>query len=302
VTQVFVVRNCVRKKSNKHERNNNMPTTQVNMIQQFTPNNIAKTHPLAMATTAAAASFALGAQTISVKINKKTPPAAIVNKFELSAAAAKKLNRSDNVIEGIASAIQATTVQVVKTYLARVNVPVNIANKSQFYFVSIRRRDTASAATPAEALVLSNRFPSAGKQNFILGLSQDKGKNLIAALVHPSYQKGGKLWKGGVTVVTIPPAGSSGTQSPPAATPHPDPDNTQDFAACYSACMQQIPPFLLALAGGVCSTCGATIALAAGTVGGGGITAGAVAVACVACAVAIGIVLGNCLLNCHEML
>lgn len=272
-------------------------TVQLNTFQQMSPKSIPASHFLAKATKKAASSFALGNKTISLDIDPNTPQAAIVNEFKLSAAAARKLGRSVNVTEGVVSAIPAgsKTVKEIKTYLTRVKTPATITNNSHFYFVTVRSKDTATAAMPADYLNLNKELPSARTQNFILGLQINSKKQLVATLVHPNYVLAGKLKKGGATILTFifPVAGAA--PQPPSAAAQPDPDNTQDFAACYSSCMGNIPPFLLVLAGAVCTTC----ALAIGATP---ISAPVLAVACSACAIAIGIVLGNCLLNCHEML
>jgi len=289
---------------------NNMPTPTVNTIRQLTPTSIAASHFLAKATTKAAASFALGRETISVQLDPEVPRAASVTDFELPTAAANKLRRSDNVIEAVSSAIRtgSNTVTKLKKFLATVNVPVNIADNSQFYFMSVRRRDVPNA-TSADALNLSKRLPCASDQHFILGLSVDSKKNLIATIVLPSSKIRGKSTKGGASVVKFPrfferrpgvpeaPPVETGPFVPapePPGEPAEAPDNTQDFADCYAKCMANIPGFLLTLAGAVCASCAATIAAAG--------AAGAIVLACAACAVAIGIILGNCLLTCHEML
>ena len=272
-------------------------TVQLNTFQQMSPKSIPASHFLAKATKKAASSFALGDKTFSLDLDPHTPQAAIVNEFKLSAVAARRLGRSVNVTEGVVSAISAgsNTVKEIKTYLTRVKTPVAITNNSQFYFVTVRSRDTATAAKPADYLNLNKRLPSARQQHFILGLDLNSKKQLIATLVHPNYMLRGKLKKGGVTIVTIPVADTGAAQQPPSAAPQPDPDNTQDFAACYSSCMANIPPFLLALAGAVCTTCAVAIATTP-------ISAPALAVACIGCGITIGIVLGNCLLTCNEML
>lgn len=278
-----------------------MPTPTINAIQQFTPQAIKTTHFLAKATTKAAASFALGGKTISVDINPQTPPTAIVNEFRLSPAAAKKLSRRDNLIEGIASAIptDSNTVREVKTYLARVNVPVNISDNSAFYFISVRRRDAAATANPADALDLNKRITSASEQHFILGLSLNSKKNLVATLVHPNYKIGGKLKKGGATIIVIPrtkPGARPGNVGPlPEVIAQADPDDTQDFAACYQKCMDTVPAWLVAIVATICSACALSFAATPFSIP-------LTAVACISCAAAVGTVFGNCLLTCHEML
>jgi hypothetical protein len=238
----------------------------------------------------------LGDKTISLDLDPHTPQAAIVNEFQLSAAAARNLGRNVNVTEGVVSKIppNSHTVKEIKTYLTRVKTPANITNNSHFYFVTVRSRDTATAATPADYLNLNKQLPSARAQNFILGLHINSEKQLVATIVHPNYKLGRKLRKGGVTIVTLLSTDKDAVQQPPSVAAQPDPDNNQDFAACYASCMASIPPFLLVLAGAVCGSC----AFAIGTVP---ISGPVIAVACLACAGAIGIILGNCFLTCHEM-
>jgi hypothetical protein len=275
-----------------------MVALQINTVQQMSPKSIPASHFLSKATKKAASSFALGDKTISLDIDPHTPQAAIVNEFKLSAAASRSLGRSVNVIEGVASAITAgsNAENEIKTYLTRVKTPANITNNSSFYFVTVRSRNTAVVVNPIDYLDLNKRLPTARTQNFILGLHRNSKKQLVVTLLHPTYKLAGKKRKGGATIVTFPLTdNTSAAQQPPSTAAQPDPDNTQDFAACYSSCLNNIPPFLLALAGAVCTTCAAAIATTP-------ISAPALAVACSACAIAIGIVLGNCLLNCHEML
>ena len=81
----------------------------------------------------------------------------------------------------------------------------------------------------------------------------------------------------------------------------PDPaDRSKDFALCYDACLKEIPDFLLTIASAVCGGCTATI-VASLIPGAQPVSIPMLIVACSACAAAVGIILGNCLIQCHEM-
>lgn len=277
-----------------------MPAPELSTVRQFTPKTITATHFVAKAQAKTAESFDLGGKNISINLDPKRSKAAIVNQFKLSPAAARKLGRSENVVEGVASAIDpaSKTLKEVRTYLTKVRVPDAIVKEGTFYFVSLRRRDVAQAGVlSADILHVSKRVPIATEQHFILGLSVDTKTRLVATIVHPDYLgRTGKKKRGGITVVKIPTILQAGTaEQPPVAESLPDPDDTQDFAACYSACLKDGSPVVLALAGVVCTACGLALASVV-------LAPEAIATVCVACAVALGLVLGNCLLTCHEML
>lgn len=285
-------------------------TSQRNANLRLRPKLVPNQHFLSKATFKAAKDFELGDNKLNIEFDRTIPQYAIVNEFKLLAPASRKLGRKENIVEGIASAIDQTTsdLKLVKDYLKRVKVDDNITDNSQFYFISLRRRNpigfgrgTIGAINPADLLRLTKELPISSEQNFILALSKDKKNNLIATIIHSKFK--GK--KAGASIIKVSgfEAQDETTQieNPPHVVEHnADPDeDTQDFANCYSTCMNNVPDYMLSIVGGICGACVGTIAATAGTAGA---ASPALIVACTGCAVALGLVFGNCLLTCHEML
>jgi hypothetical protein len=283
-----------------------MPTPELADLHQLSPKTITPTHFLSQALTQAANTFELGGKQLQLGlINSK---AAAVHRFALPPATATKLGRKDSVVEAVASGIdpRSPAIREIRSYLTRIKVNSDIATKSSLFFVSLRRRDeTRAGVTSGDILHVSKQFATANENSFVLGLALNATGHLVATILHPDFhwarpQTGGSprppKKKGGGFVLTFPLSSEGATSPPlPVVEDKPDPENTQDFAACYGSCMANVPAWMLAIASGTCAACIAAISAAT-------LAAPAIAVACTACALAVGLLLGNCLLECHEML
>jgi hypothetical protein len=283
-----------------------MPTLELADLHQLSPKTISPTHFLSQALTRAANTFELGGKQLQLGlINSK---AAAVHRFALPPAAARKLGRKDSVVEAVASGIdpRSAAIREIRSYLRRIKVNSDIASKSSLFFISLRRRDeTHAGVTPGEILHLGKPVATANENSFVLGLALNPTGDLVATILHPDFhwarpQTGNTprlpKKKGGGFIFTFP-LPSEGAASPPSpiVEDKPDPDNSQDFAACYHSCMANVPLWMVVIASAACGACTAAIAAAE-------IAAPAIAVTCTACALTVGLVLGNCLLECHEML
>jgi hypothetical protein len=276
-------------------------------LHQLLPKTIPPTHFFSQVLEQAANTFDVNGKQLQLRlVNSK---AAAVHRFALPPAAATKLGRKDSVVEAVASGIDPSSpaIQDIRSYLTRIKVPRDIATNSSLFFVSLRRRDeTRAGVTSGDILHVSKRVATANENNFVLGLAVNATGHLVATILHPDFHWAAPSHtgliprpakkKGGGFVLTLPLASEGATSPPPPVVEDkPDPDNTQDFAACYGSCMANVPGWMLVVATAACGTCTATIAAAE-------LAAPALAVACTACALAVGLVLGNCLLQCHEML
>ena len=284
-------------------------TTLESQAGRFCSVEIKASSPLAKALDKLAGKFPLGGGEVNIRLDPKLAPCALITEFKLGAAAAAKLGRQENLLECAAAPVNmsAATKRRIQSYLKRVKVPRKISEASTYFLVIVRRRDLPPGA--AGRFDLKKKVPTANEVGFILGLAGDdkkKGK-MVATIIHSDYYVKGVRKKGGVTVVLLPRPGSEGEAGGSGgggaqAQPQPDPDNTQDFAQCYLDCLADIPPFLITLYLVACTTCSVALAIAASTGGGAGVTAAGLVIACTACAVVVGAILGNCLLNCQELL
>jgi hypothetical protein len=271
--------------------------------------NIKVSSDLAKALGRLAAKFPLGGSEVKIDLDSKLAPVGLVTEIKLHAAAAARLGRQENVIECASAPLKmsAATRRRIYSYLKRVSVPQKVSDASTFFLVIVRRRDLRPGATGK--FDLSKKVPIANEVGFILGLTSDQ-KKLIATVIHTDYYVRGVRKKGGATIVTLPQCGSGSTtsggdtadvgDSGAQTQPQPDPDNLQDFVKCYTDCLADVPPYLITLSAVACASCSTALIIAATTGGGAGITALGLAIACTACAVAVGAILGNCLLNCVE--
>ncbi len=273
---------------------------------RFCPVEIKASSSLAKALGRLAGKFSLGGGKVNIGLDPKLAPCAVITEFKLGAAAAAKLGRQENLLECAAAPVNmvATTKRQIQSYLQRVKVPRKVSDASTYFLVIVRRRDLPPGSVGR--FDPGKKFPIGNEVGFILGLAADD-KKMIATIIHSDYYVRGVRKKGGATVVTLPRCGSGadtggGGGSDTQAQPQPDPDNTQDFAQCYLDCIADIPPYLITLAAVACATCTVALAVAASTGGGAGVTAVGLVIACAACAVVVGAILGNCLLTCLEML
>lgn len=251
---------------------------------------------LSKASEAAAGRFRLGGRPAKISLDRSSTRAAVVTRFELPRAAALKLGRKENLVECIATGIQnKSSVGRVHAYLKKLKVPSEAYEKGQLFFVSVRRRKVDSKSPGA--MLLSKQSDIAREDHFILGATK-LGKEVNLALI-PGIGMGAFIFP----KLLIPLEFATDPEPEPEPEPeqYPDPEapSTQDFALCYQNCISNVPDWLLAVTSGICGGCVTAIGVA---VASEGIAIPVLIAVCAACAVAVGVVLGNCLLTCHEML
>jgi hypothetical protein len=276
----------------------------------FRPKRITAEHFLAKDLASKAQAFDLGgspAIDLKPRINGAV---AMTTTLPLSEAAARKLKRRANVIEAAVAPVEdAKSIDLLQAGLKKLKVPTAEDPRSVFFALEVRRR------VPGAVLGRDiNRLPARVRNSFADLMSV---KHEIAAterLVLQLSESGNK-----VRLVVAGPFGAL-TNYLPAATgkvvpeaddehdeegerevdEHLGDDTTQDFAKCYSQCLKEVDPLVFALAGTVCTACG--LAVSAGLVPGTQpVTIPALIIACSACAVVLGGIIGNCILTCHEM-
>jgi hypothetical protein len=249
-------------------------------------------HYLAQVNFKAAKQFSLGSNPISINLDR-TNQAAASMLIPLSPKAVSKLGRSEDAIEGIANGITSrTALGNINTYLTQLKFPQKARQESQFFFVTARRKNTSSSD---EAFALDKDVGSSAERQFILGFYEES-KNLMLSIILPNRHGALTLYMPALTsLLDVNRHQSSGDTKVDSYADDP----AQDFAGCYSECLSTAPDWLTGVVTAFCGGCVATLALAAASVG---VSTAVTIAVCASCAVAVGIVLGNCLLTCHEML
>lgn len=270
----------------------------------FQPKYVSQALDISTATVSAARAFNLGGKPVQLGLDiRPRQQMALVNKFDLDATTAKKLGRSENFVECVASSVTARQSRAeLDRYLSGLRVPAYLREHAQFYFISARRRkpDDARSAT-----TLSKKHEILAEEHFVLG-SVEEAKQLMLMIV-PSGRRGVTVVKVGKLLQALEPEPDTGDSSgsgsdsrssdSDGSMSYPD-DPQQDFAVCYQNCLSNVPEWLLATVAGVCAGCVTLI----GTVAIGGAVATPILIGvCVGCVVALGAVIGNCILTCHEM-
>jgi hypothetical protein len=272
----------------------------------ITPKQIQPQHFLAKELLKKSRSFNLARTTIDLKPTSENVAAAATT-FKLSPQAARRLGRPENLIEAAAAPIEdAASIKAIRASLKSLNVPTAESPSTAFYVLEARRRVPGQVLTRdldriptrlrkefGELVLLEHR--TANEETLLLQFASDdkKAKVVIAgrfgAFTTYLSRATGSL------------AGDVDEDEDEREVEDHSVDSRQDFAQCYKGCMDEIPGWLLAVVGAACAAC--TGALALGTIPGTQpVTVPVLITACSACAVAVGIVLGNCLLTCHEML
>jgi hypothetical protein len=265
----------------------------------FQPKYISAQVDIAAATLSAARTFNLGGNPVQLGLD--TAPKkqmGLVHRFELNASNAKKLGRKENILECISSGITSRSSRAeIDRYLRKLHVPDFLREHAQFYLVSARRR------TPKDSrfdTILSKKHEIVAEEHFILGLVEEAKQ--LKLMIIPSGKRGVVMMNTMKLMKALEPEDDDqkdNNTTSDTATSYPD-DRSQDFAVCYDGCMDEVPDWLKGVVTGVCASCLTLIAVAA--VPGGQVAAPLLIGACAGCVLAIGSVIGNCILTCHEML
>ena len=271
----------------------------------FQPKYIHQNLDIARATQSAARLFNLGGKPTRLTLDTRPRrQMALVNRFNLDESTSRKLGRGDTIVESIASPIiKRSSLAEINNYLTRLRVNEELRETANFYFVSARRRAEENANS---STLLSGRHKIVKEAHIILGIVQQAGK--LFWMIIPSG-------RGGVTVVDASSmtnaleeepdkddssSDSSHENSENTTMTYPD-DPTQDFAVCYSECLSNVPAWIMTPVAGICGACVTMVGIAAATGGSDTISVPVLAVVCTGCVAAVGAVLGNCVLMCHEM-
>ncbi|MBD1847491.1 hypothetical protein H6F89_29645 [Cyanobacteria bacterium FACHB-63] len=261
--------------------------------------------PITLSTLEAARQFQLGEVKLALKLDTERA-FGIVRSFKLSSASAQRLKRTEQVVECAALPISdEDSIKAIREHMRQVKVPaVAIGRNTSFFFIRAAQRQVVD---PATVLLLSKPHKILAEQNFILALTNGgRGLDFSPLLLFPLQLKNGRRVKSkSGSWLFLPGFGASqaadNPEPPPPPQPVPSDDTTKDFAACYGSCMKEVPDWLLGIIGGFCTAC--TGAIAASLVPGAQpVSVPVLVAACAGCGVAVGVVLGNCLLQCHEML
>lgn len=267
-----------------------MPTTPV-MLQ---PRRLTDRNPLAADAVAHAQAFELGGQTVALKTATGNLTGAVAQ-FDLRPAAVRKLGRKENLTQCVVAAIETSSVPDVDRYLSKISMPKQYRADTTFFIAAAKRRKPSR--TRAD-LLLTGAPTIVQEESFLLGVGEDD-KQRVYFLIIPQRRRGAVLFYPGFLGKLDVDDGDSVESPDPDATHYPEETDSEDFARCYKDCFDNLPPWLLATVGGICTGCVAAIGA---TIASTGITATALAITCGACVAAVGLVMGNCLLTCHEML
>jgi hypothetical protein len=257
------------------------------------PKKISTSHFLSKAIVAEAKNFAPGGSRNPLVVDKKQQFAG-VGQFTLNAKQKIKLGRANNLVESVVAGItDRSSVFRLTSHLAKLGVPEKTLNTTQFFFVTVRRRVPGNLK---HALVVSKKHKVADTQSFVFGvtLTKTKAQPIISVLFN--RKKGAITLENGKIVQALNSEDTGNT--PDTVTSYPD-DPTQDFAKCYSECLNNVPPWLLTVVSGICASCLTAVGVA---IASEGIAVPILILICVACVAMIGLVIGNCILTCHEML
>lgn len=212
--------------------------------------------------------------------------------------AARKLGRRENSIEvAVAPLPDARALRPVDKFLSKLGVPKG--EVSSFYALDGRRRtpgrlvDRDVARLPANirrqlGQLLTVEHEIASQDVSILRVSKRDSK-VWFDLIKPQGVLSLHLSKLGSGQVADENDDEDVRESETYAT-----DSNQDFAACYSECFSAVPDWLIAVVAGICGTCTAALAVAPEPT--------VLMITCGACVAAVGFVLVNCVLTCHEMI
>lgn len=259
------------------------------------PKVLKTTHALSTGLSKTASRFDLGGQRVKLETEPSAACAGVVAQFKLRPKAATKLGRKENLVDCVTAPVRQSSYPEITKYLEKVKVPKKHYANATFFVVSAQRRTPKGTR---EDMILSARGVQVAKgEDFLLGIALI-GEEFRLLLI-PKGKKGAisiASSRLGQALHDDDDDGDTSTDTTDTTT-YPD-DPTQDFAACYKDCMENVPEWLIAVVGGICTACVAAI----GGLAAGGVTAPVVIATCSVCAVAVGVVLGNCLLTCHEML
>lgn len=272
-----------------------MPVTATD-LQVIVPKRISERHYLAKDLVATTSALDLGGKVINLKPDTSGLFAA-ANTFELSSRAAAKLGRQQNSVEiAVAPVRDAKAATAVAKFLDDRGVPAG--EGSALFAVDLRRRvpgrlvgrDASRLPTRIRhdlGGLLAFEHQVAAQQVGVLQLVRRK-KKLWFDLIVPTG-----VFSSSWSAIGTTSDDDTDDQDIPDTATYPT-DRSQDFAACYSRCIEGVPWWLTAVAVAACGGCTTILATVP--------EPGAVAFACGGCVAAIGIILGNCVLTCHEML
>ena len=280
-------------------------------VVTFRPKRITSQHFLVKDLASKAQGFDLG-RGPAIDLKPTTSGAvAMATTLPLSDVAARKLKRSTNLIEAVVAPIEdASSVDSLRAGLKMLKVPTADDQRGVFFALEVRRRVPGGVVgrdITRLPLRVRNTFGDllgvkheiAGAEQLVLQLSaaDNKVRLVVAgpfgALTNYLPRATGK--------VVITPDEDDEEDDAREVEEHLADEKRQDFAKCYSQCLKEVDPFILGLAGTVCTACG--VAVGAGIIPGTQpVTIPSMIIACSACIVALGVIVGNCILTCHELL
>jgi len=245
------------------------------------------------------------------EIDLKVAPTSVVgaaSALSLSPQQVRRLNRQENLVEAAAAPVEDNNaVRQLRETLRQMRVPTAEDRGSVFYALNLRRRVPGqivgrdfgrlprSIWTDLGSL-LALEHKVADRQDVVLQFTHHEGK--VRAVLAGRFGAFSNYLSGLTGDVD---ADVEDEDDEREVEEYPADPTRRDFAECYSKCMSEVPAWLITIAGAVCTAC--TGAIASNLIPGAQpVSVPATIVACSACAVAVGIVLGNCLLTCHEML
>lgn len=271
------------------------------------PKRLSAEHYLTKDLVASAKKFDLAGQKIDLKIEPGNVVGA-ATALKLSPHQVRELNRQENLVEAAAAPVESdAAVRQLRQTLKKLNVGTAEDDKSVFYAINLRRRVPGelvgrdfgrlprSVRTDLGSL-LALEHKVAKREDLLLQFSVVDGKvRTVLAGRFGAFS----TYLSGLTGEVDPDVEDEDDERE--VEDHSADDARRDFAECYSNCMKDVPGWLIGIAGAACAAC--TASLAAGTIPGTQpATVPVIIASCSACAVAVGVILGNCLLTCHEML
>ena len=268
-------------------------------VVRLQPKYISQNMSIARSTLSAAHLFDLGGKPVRLALDTRPRrQMAVANSLILDDRSARELRREENQVEAVASPIiNRSSYSELDNYLTRLRVKELYRENTQFYFITARRRAHEDGERPT---ILSGKHTIVAEEHFILGIVEEA--NNLMLMIIPSGNRGvtildvSKLQK----ALNAESEEDSTNTSDDKTVTYPD-NQTQDFAVCYSECLSNVPPWLLVVVSGICAGCITMIGIATATGGTDGVSIPLLVGVCSGCAAAIGAVLGNCLLTCHEM-
>lgn len=262
------------------------------------PKRISGQHYLAKNLRASFSDFKLEQTSFSLK-PEMSGVIATAQTFDLSVQAARKLGRKTNSVEAALAPLRdVDALKPVQKLMVQWGVPDG--DESAFYALEVRRRlsgklvDRDSARLPANIRrqlgdLLSFEHEVVAQHAVIVRVTRRQDKRIWFDFMS---QQGvwslytSRLGNGEVT--------DEGDDEDFRETEVHQADSNEDFAACYSECFNAVPGWMIAVVSATCASCTTALALAPEPT--------TLSITCGACVLAIGAVVGNCILTCHEML